>query len=287
METGLYTRDQVPRHQYDKLEELNVSKLCVIEESPAHFQHALLEPITDTDEKILGRATHIAVFEPDLFNSRTAKWEGGRRYGKDWDAFKAENRGRELLTESMHEKALAIGQAVRRDEHAAKFLKDGRSELTLIWTHVFEALTEAMPGYEIRSKGRIDFDRKESIVDLKTTGSAKPSRFERTAADFHYHAKAAWYADGYFRITGERKPFDIIAVETKPPYVVQVYNVEDEELELGRKKYREWLDRYAFCKATNKWIAYSDGPVRLTLPKWLMPYDEENDPTGLGLVIGG
>ena len=288
MNAGIYTRDQVPREQYDRLPQINISRLEWIEQSPAHLNHILTNGADeDTDAMIRGRATHLAVFEPELFRERCVVWEGASRRGKEWDAFCARNRGKELLTEKMHETAVAIGQAVRRDRYAAPFLEHGRGELTLIWKYV-AAPVGAVAGYEFDCKGRIDFETDRALVDLKTTEDASPSAFARTALNLNYLAKAAWYTDAHRQLARKLREYFIVAAETKAPYVVQVYRIPEDLLELGRAKYREWLDRYAFCRARNSWPGYGDGPTDLVLPEWAQPYDEEGgDPTGLGLSIGG
>lgn len=282
MTPGIYTREQVPREQYDKIARLNVSKLQLIDQSPAHFQDGIVNAADeDTDAKTQGRATHLANFEPEQFRSSCVVWDNGSRRGKEWDAFCARNRGKELLTVKMHENAIAISQAVRRDRHAAPYLENGRGEITLIWRYAAATLG-AVPGYEVDCKGRIDFVTSKAIVDLKTTADASPEAFGRTSLNLHYLAKAAWYSDAHEQLTGEQREYVIVAVETKSPYVVQVYRVPEEMIELGRKKYVEWLDRYNFCRAANVWPGYSDGPMDLVLPSWAMPNDE-SDPTGMGL----
>lgn len=288
MNPGIYTRDQVPREQYDRIARLNISRLALIDKSPAHFQHGILDAAEggDTDAMVQGRATHLAVFEPELFRERCVVWEGKVRNGNKWDDFRTRNADKEILTVAMHANAVAIGMAARNSPHALPYLSKGRGELTLVWTHAVKGLA-AVPGYEIECKGRIDFEAEldgGTIVDLKTTADASSDGFARTAMNLHYVTKAAWYSDGYELASGgKRLPYAIVAVETKAPWAVQVYRVPEELIDLGRSKYREWLDRYAFCRAKNHWPAYAEGPVDLTLPPWAYP--SEDDPAGLGIDI--
>lgn len=268
----------VSRERYDAIERVNFSTLKLLEKSPAHYRHGLITPPADTDPKKLGRVVHIAAFEPERFRNAIAVWDGGTRRGKDWEAFKARNEGRELLTEHEYERCMAIQAAVRAKASAARYLQGGGGEVSLLWT-----ATAPESGKEIPAKGRIDFDTDTALVDLKTTRCAKPGVFERQAFGLQYHAQAAWYVDGYFCATGKRKPYVVVAVESDPPHAVQVYRVPDSHLELGRVAYGGWLDQLVFCRENNLWPEYTnDMELELQLPPWMA----EGDVDGLGLDFG-
>jgi hypothetical protein len=53
----------------------------------------LLTPAEDTDPKKLGRAVHIAAFEPERFGTRSRSGTAARARGKDWEASASENEG--------------------------------------------------------------------------------------------------------------------------------------------------------------------------------------------------
>lgn len=270
------------RDEYDVLERVNFSTLKHMAKSAAHYRQAITEPAGDTDPKRLGRATHLAAFEPEKFRATVAKWEGAVRRGKEWEAFKAKNEGRELLTADAFDQCIAIQKAVRAEPLARPYISQGRGEVTIAWT--FATTDRGANNYSIECKGRIDFDAKDAIVDLKTTRDASPDGFGRQVWGLKYHAQAAWYVDGYKRATGIRKPYVLVAVESTAPYVVQVYRVPERHLELGREEYREWLDRLAICRETSTWPGYADCELELELPRWAEPDD---DIGGLGLVVGG
>jgi hypothetical protein len=180
----------------------------VVREVPRALRHILLNPPEDTDPKRLGRATHIAAFEPERFRNSIAMWDGPRRAGKDWEAFKQRNEGKELLTEDQHGKCMAIQKSVREDPVAKQYMQNGRGEVNLAWT-----TTTIESGAEFQCKGRIDFDAQDAIVDLKTTRDASPDAFARQVFGLRYHTQGAWYSDAYALLTGKRKPYVIVAVE--------------------------------------------------------------------------
>lgn len=270
----------LPRDRYDAIERCNFSTLKWMAKSPAHYRHILLNPPEDTDPKRLGRTVHVASFEPERFRNSIAVWDGPRRAGKDWEAFKQRNEGKELLTEDQHAKCQAIQRAVREDPVAKQYMQNGRGEVTLAWT-----ATTTESGTEIACKGRFDFDAQDAIVDLKTTKDASGDAFARQVFGLHYHTQGAWYVDAYEILTGKRKPYVIVAVENVEPFVVQVYRVPDLALDLGREEYGRWLDQLAFCRANSVWPAYSAGmELELPIPRWLLP---DEDISGEGLTSGG
>jgi hypothetical protein len=270
------------RDDYDALERDNFSTLKWMAKSPAHYHHQKVTPFKDTDPKKLGRAVHIAALEPERYRSAVAVWDGGTRRGKDWDRFVENNEGRELLTEREHELCMAIQKAVQSDGIAAPYLRNGKGEVSMLWTRQWKFDGQPVP---LSCKGRIDF-LSTAIVDLKSTRNASPDGFAREVFTYRYHSQAAWYQDGLERITGQRVPYIIIAVENTPPHVVQVYTVPEVMLDLGREEYSTWLDRLVWCRASCAWPGYAEQERELEIPRWALPPDDE-DLAGLDLKVGG
>lgn len=268
----------VPRDLYDAMARVNFSALKHMARSPAHYRHYLLTKPEDTDPKRLGRAVHLATLEPERFRETVAVWDGGARRGKDFERFCEEHEGKELLTEHQHETALAVQKAVRSDATAMKYLSNGHGEVTMLATRTAGAGKDAT---KLLLKGRIDFDGANAIADLKSTFDASISAFGRQAFSMSYEAQSAWYSDLYFQITGIRKEYVLVAVESAPPHVVQVYRMTDQVLQLGREKYQGWLDRLAFCTANSVWPTYFEGELDLQPPAWMTSGDG-----GLGLDWG-
>lgn len=281
-ENGIYTG--VAREDYEKLDyRVNWSTLKVMKKSPAHYRANLMKrEKKDTDALKLGRAVHLAVLEPERFRTSYAVWDGERRAGKEWEAFKKKWADCEILREEDYQEAKAIAEAARNDRHAAAYLRDGAAEVTLLWTHSQPA--NGVPGFDMPCKGRMDFGAKAGvIVDLKTCRDGSPDGFSRAAWDLDYLAQAAFYVDGHAAAsgTGEVLPYVIVAVEKEEPYVVQVYTVPEHLLDMGRELYRSHLARLSECRRESRWPGYSDGPMELPLPRWM----RSDDASGLGLVF--
>jgi hypothetical protein len=271
------------RDDYDAIERVNFSTLSKMARSPAHYRAALTYKYPDTDALRLGRVTHLAVFEPERFPGTVAVWDGGWRRGKDWERFKDQNEGRELLTVEEHDLCLAMAAAVRNNPHAAPYVSGGHGEVTMCWTA--KGGGGGVNRYALECKGRIDFDAATAVVNLKTTKDAQSEAFARQSWNLRYHTRAAWESDGYALAGRSRKPYVIVAVEKMPPFEVVVYRVPERHLELGREEYRGWLDRLAWCRETSRWPGYAETELELELPRWVDHSDE--DLGGLGLTSGG
>lgn len=278
---GLHSID---RDVYDTLDRVNWSSAKHYGKSPAHYRHQLIAPKTgDTDPKKLGRATHLSVFEPEKFRSTCVVWSD-RRAGKDWEKFVDKHPDKEILTDSMHEKAIAIGQAARSSPQAMQYLGGGRGEVTLLWSYE-KPVVAGVPGFSLAMKSRLDFIANcGALVDFKSTRDASPLGFGREAARLLYHGQGAIYSDGYESLTGKRLPYVIVATESFEPYVTQVYLLTSEQLALGREIYKTLLDGIAMSRRESEWPGYASSELELVLPRWAVPEDDESA-EGLDLVV--
>lgn len=267
LKDGLYPN--MTREQYDALDEReNWSRLKNLGRSPAHYRHALLQPREDTEALKNGRANHTAVFEPQRFARTVAVWDGGRRSGKVWDAFRKTNADKDILTKDEYDQLIGMQRAVRQHPVAGRYLQRGRAEVSVLWTHVVKPLG-GIPGYSIPCKSRADYLVPDCcIVDLKTCRDASPSAFGRAAFNFEYHAQAAYYVDAVAAVTGKRLPYIIIAAELAPPCVVQVYRIPEHVLAAGRDRYSSLLYQLNECRTQDRWDGYADEEMDLELPRW-------------------
>ena len=247
---------------YNALDAVNWSTLKALRDSPLHYRHVLANPRPDSDTFRLGRATHCAVLEPDRFALDFVVWTGGRRAGKDYDAFCAAVGDRTMLTEDQYATALAIRDAVRSCPLAMPLLKSGRPELSVKWTDEPTGLA---------CKGRMDWLAPDGvIVDLKTARSIESRAFGQQSGKLGYHNQLAFYADGVVGADMHSYPRAvIIAVESAPPHDVAVYEVEAPALGLGRDENRRLLDRLAECRASGIWPGRYTEPQSLHLPAWM------------------
>lgn len=262
--------------EYVALDGARLSHLRKFKQSPAHYRHAETEPEEDTDSLRMGRCAHLLTFEPERAMKRIVLWDGGRRFGKEWDAFKRQHKGREILKQDELDECRAIAQAARMSSMTAPYVNGGQGELTLQWV-------DEETG--IPCKARLDFVTSSGIIaDLKTARDASPVVFGRSCASFDYHAQAAFYVDGYKACTGKELPFVVVAVEKSGDHVTQVYTIGEADLDAGRYAYGQWLTTLKKCRETGRWDGYAEGPIALSLPAWATLASEE-DLSELGLQI--
>lgn len=264
---------------YDAIEAARLSLLRFMKQSPAHYRHAETKPRIDTDSLRLGRVTHRLALEPERVMAHIAIWDGGRRFGKEWDSFRRKNSHKEILKPDELDECRSIAQAARLNQMTAPYLNGGQGEVTLRWT-------DEETG--VLCKARLDFVAAIGVIaDLKTCRDASPVGFGRSCASFDYHAQAAFYVDGYKACTGKELPFVVVAVEKSAPHVSQVYTLGEADLDAGRYAYGTWLSMLKKCRETGRWDGYAEGPMALSLPNWVTGAEEDVGADELGLVVNG
>ncbi|MFA4972800.1 MAG: PD-(D/E)XK nuclease-like domain-containing protein [bacterium] len=270
--------EDLTRAEYDSVDAVNISTLKSMAVSPRHYQHALSCPRPDTDSMRLGRLMHAMVFEPDTIDAHWVVWDGGRRAGKEWEAFLAANVGKELIRAPEDwEAAEAVAAAVQAHPVASRYLRSGKAEQTLRWTDRDTGLL---------CKGRADWIAPSAdVVDLKTTRDISPRAVQRGLVALAYHAQAAFYCDGLEAMGHGPHGFCWIYVEQSAPYDVAVYTATTEVLSAGRDLYRGWLARVVECRASGCWPGVAPSELQMELPAWAVKEDGSTDE--VSLIIGG
>lgn len=231
---------------------LHFSELKHFAQSPAHYIVARDAGFSDSTEKRIGRAVHaswLAGVEPISF--------GGLRRGKEWESF-AENienqygiSKNDILSMEELNVVSKCKESLNRNSFACKLLADCKNiETNIKWVR---------DGVEC--SGTPDAWNDDTLIELKTCSCSKPRKFLYDAHKFGYHAQLAWYDIGLgtkFQqfATNWRKHY-IIAVETKPPYSVVVYKVDDARIDQGHTLCEEWLSKYIECKETGFYPSYT------------------------------
>lgn len=289
---GVYLRGQV---DYTQIEAVNQSPLKEILKSPAHYEYALAHGKVPTDPMRLGRFVHTSILEPARIASEYAIWESTRvdpdtgetkkrpRNSKAYDAFeaKAAEERREIVRDCDVETAMAMRDAVARHRMVNHYLRSGKctNETTIVWVE---------PETRTLCKSRLDrcgvIDGHHYVIDLKGSGDITPGKFAAQCARMLYHFQAAFYSDAYEIATGHKPIYMVAAVETGQPHNAVMYELNEADIEKGRKLYREALTLRAECLAAKSWPGVGNGMVQpLSLPTWAAGGDNDND---LSLIIG-
>jgi hypothetical protein len=263
---------------YDEIDAVNFSTLKELAVSPKRYRYRLDNPKPQTKPMAFGVAIHTAVLEPERFGDEYVMFTGKQKRGKKWDAFKAENAGKKILTRAEYVEAARVRDAVRADPVAMQYLERGEPEVAMVWE---DEETGTL------CKGRMDWrcaDPDHVLVDLKSARSIEAFMFGRSGGRLLYHMQTSFYADGFKALTGTDPTFKVVSVEQEPPHDVAVYNMPAEVSDLGRDEYRSLLVKLKFHRERDEWPGYANGcELDFNLPPWMMGDDDELSDLGLEL----
>ena len=254
---------------YLSLHGLNPSRIIPGLKSMKHLKAA-----DERDEKpqrnlLVGSMTHGIILELDQFDARFAIYTGeGTRRTKAYKEFAEENEGKDVATGNEFAQANATARAVMADPLARELIDATQHEVTIL-----------CEDFEMQCKGRIDALGGGLLIDLKTTTSVEDHAFGRVSAGLHYPGKMSCYRRFVQLVTGELCEVKVIAVETKPPYDVVVFNIPDIVLDNAWEQIEsKVMRRLRGCIERDEWPGVANGEEReLCVPNWAMPEDEALD----------
>lgn len=248
----------LPFDEYLKRPELSNSGIGKILKSPAHFKGSEDVKTKSTDT---GSLLHKLVLEPDGFDAEYHVADVDRRT-KEGKAVAADvdKAGKKLVSTADYDAARAMRDAIMSHPVAGElFSIPGDSEVTM---------TGQISGVGIKGRAdRLTKDR-SMLIDLKTTSDASPEATQRSVITYGYHRQDALYTY-LLSENGHLASFIFAAVETANPYVVTVYELEDELVNRGMDKVLDGIERYKRCVEAGRWPGYSDHVMRIAAPSWM------------------
>lgn len=263
------------------------SALKLMDTSPAHCYAKYFDPEREREESTpaqkLGTATHMAVFEPELFSKTyVVVPEGVDRRSNAGKALFAEieDRGQQVLKPDQYKYISGMVKSL----HSHKVLR-----LLLSLPHKFEASMFWVDDETgIKCKFRPDLFVEPCskfpnglIADLKTTTDASPIGFARQAWNNKMYIQSAFYPDGFRRVFNTQEPpmFLWLAAETDAPFARQFYAASGDIQEYGRSEYRRLLNLAAECFETGVWTGYPESVTELEFPEYAMRkiFDNQSD----------
>lgn len=250
----------VPEAQYHDGPGVSASGLKRILRCPAYYREAAPYESPDLDT---GSAFHCAALEPEHYDARFVTWQG-RKQGKAWEAFKESNDNRTILTQTQHDLAWRMAEALHRHPFGGTLVGDdpGPVEASMYWTdEESRALCRCRPD---KMSGLHDV-----VVDLKSAKDAAAGPFARQAANLRYDMSAALTARGYRAVMGKDLGAYIFAgVEKEPPHLVGLYTLGHEELHRGEMLIDRALELYARCLRQDDWPGLPNEIRPLEFPRW-------------------
>lgn len=223
--------------------------------TPAHYQHDMKHPKT-SDAFTFGSAVHSLALEGDtsLFEVvDAANWMTKAAKEAKAEALAA---GKYPMLPKEYADVVACRDSIMAHPLASKALTG----------HIAEQSVFHVGDDGVQVKVRPDAYKPGLIVDLKTTVSADPNEFARTAYNFGYFISAAMYVDTWKAVTGEDVGFLFLLVEKTAPFLVSVVELDKEALDYGRSMVERGKRIYQECTASGEWPGYPNATV--SLPKY-------------------
>lgn len=248
MKPGIYTH--LSNNEYHASIGVSKSGLDLVRISTAKYQYKVLNRHIEEDPgpaKVIGTAVHAAILEPELFKNRYIFQPRDMKRNTTAGKLAYANllnisAGKVILKEDDYEKVVAISENAKKHEWVKKHLIDGYAERSVFWND---------PDTGVLCKCRPDYYTQELIIDLKTTDDAGLD-FIKSIELWGYHRQAAFYSDGMKEVQNKKK-FIFVALEKDPPYEIGIYELDEDDFEIGRIEYKSALRKYLKCEEEKFW----------------------------------
>lgn len=215
-------------------------------------------------------------------------WEDAQARQQWWEQFDKQHQGAEVVSAAEHAMVLQLRDAViQHPGLQAAFHPELQhlNELTITWL-------DPVSGH--RCKARIDALRITSqairVYELKSAADAGPEPFGRSVVSYDYLLSAAFYADGVDHcrdaisaalgideraLLGLPVVVEYVVAEKEYPFLVARYELQQDQLEIGRALYEQGLQKVVAAEELGYWPGYDQGAVPLELPAWFQRRVEE------------
>lgn len=252
--------------------------------SPKHYWAKRLnperEPEVKTEAKILGDAIHKAILEPDelarhfvtvppdapkrpsitQINALKPSLESQGQIAY-WRDFNREHVGKLVLKPAEMKTVIACRDAIHLHPQAKLLFQEGSPE---------QAYYAIDPETGELIKCKLDYDRLEVAgqgVDLKTTESAEPFAFGRSATKYRYDVQGTWYPDTIHAAYGPGivEEFIFVAIEKDFPHAVGIFPMDAMDVPAARSLARRDLARIRQCRESGVWPDFAEerSPLRI------------------------
>lgn len=251
-------------------------KLLLPPSCPARYRYNRDHPSGTKKAFDVGHAAHKLVLGagPELVRIDADEW---RTNAVKAEVAEVRERGAVPLKPADWDQVHAMAAALRHHPLAAALLRPGsglpeqtvvwRDEATGIWRRaMLDWLPHPVPG------------RRMVIPDYKTADSAASSKFRRAAASFGYHTQDCWYRDAVVDAGLDDAPaFVFVVQEKEPPYLVNVVQLDEEALDVGRERNRRACEIFRDCTESGIWPGYGPEVQTISLPRWAVREHETAD----------
>lgn len=221
---------------YHKRPELSASQIKQILSNPYLYASGFKQP--QSDSMALGSAIHSLVLEPQNFdkefavmpeiNLRTSEGKAQKT------AFESLSEGKTILKADQYETATNASLSILKSK-ISYLMQNGVAE---------DSFFGEFEGIPVRV--RPDYYREDIgvVFDIKTTQDASPDGFTKAVANYCYYVQAAFYLKTLQSLGKKADRFVFIAVETKKPFMVGVYELAPEAIDFGWSEIQRAFEIY-------------------------------------------
>lgn len=284
--TGVYYN--TPFSEYCLWDCFNKSAISEIKKTGAHYQQYRKKQMKSKaiDD---GKLLDCLVLEPDEFSKNfavppktwqrekkvtrkdprpgreTLEWSFKYPFCQQWKKDQ-QAKGLTVVTDDQINTAVDCMKVMATKE-TVRTLLGGKTQVSMVWDD---------PITGVRCKGRLDVlndGKDQDLTDLKKTKDAswnddEDGGFKKEIYNYGYHIQAALYQDGWEVLTGDKLPFNFVAVEFFPPYECAAYAIREDSLLQGRIAYRKAQFKYRDMMLKGKYDGYPDKIIDLDVPAW-------------------
>lgn len=222
----------------------------------------------ESDALTVGSALHCAVLQKDKFDDMFIVAPEGMRRDPRTAAYKdflfsAGNK--KVLSQEEMRLVDSMAGTIGSNAAAQDLLKDGTYEKAIFWKDSDTGLTLKCKPDAISADGL--------LVDIKTCQSANPYVFGRACIDYGYDLSAAMYVDGLNANGISVSTMYFICIEKSAPYEIAIYHFSDQDIELGRAKYKKAAGIISKCMESGVFPGYPEESRAIVLPTWAYSFD--------------
>lgn len=234
--------------------------------SPAHFYAKYFSGQAPekkvTDKMLLGSLVHCLFLTPQAFKEDfyvVPDLDRRTKVGKEaYEKAMIEAGSRQIVSNDMVDKAGAIVEAMRKKFYP--WMSSYQAEVSGFWRCPFSQLW---------MRFRADALMQDTLIEVKTTDSAKPSDFERHCFNMNYDLSAAHYVEGLRQLGHEIKQVVFLVVETEPPYVCERFLFGESFMQVGHDKWLDSVTKLERGLKENSWPSYL--PVDMEMATLMPP----------------
>jgi exodeoxyribonuclease VIII len=254
----MFGKANLTNEQYHKAPGISSSGLVkFIQYSPAHYQSYIKEPREQTDAMFLGSAIHMAILEPNLFETtyvcKPQDMSFATKEGKEW---KLRNGDKTILSWDNFNTCMRIRDKFQSTS-LKKYISGGEAESSYFWEDEKTGLI---------CKCRPDYLSGNTIFDIKTTEDCRPKHFQYQLRKYRYDIQSAFYVRGMEKVLGSKINFIHIVVEKTAPFEVSVYQLDEASIERASLDVQNAMFQMKECFEKDEWPGYSYDVKPVSLP---------------------